>query len=190
MLVEFMTCMLSHFGISLLLLSFSNVSSAFSSQVLTIHDPQRRSRRAHRKWSFGRNLPPSDDEPDLRTCLSSTNDSEPAKFGLKQRFESVKCLAIGGVSGSVAMAPISALRNAVITGSLSQWEFDTDMGSLEAGLFGIVYRYCLREDENPQLSSGCVGAFVIVRTLSRIETATSCSAIPLACKCTEYWLLR
>jgi hypothetical protein len=192
LLVLFMSRMLSKFGISLflLLVLIGHASSAFSSQRLTSHAAQRSSRVAHRKRSFNRNPPLSSSEPDLRICLSGTNDSEPAKFGLKQRVESIKCLAIAGLSGSVAMAPVSALRNAVLSGSLSQWEFDTDMGSLEAGLFGIVYRYCIREDENSQLSSGCVGAFAIVRTLSRIETSTSCSAIPLACKCcTEQWPL-
>ena len=181
------SCLLSHIGISLLLLSFRNVSSSFSSRLLNIRKSQRRSRFALENRSFSRNRHVSIDKPDWRTS-STKNNHENEKFGLTQRVESVKCLAIGGLSGSIAMAPISALRNAIISGSLSQWEFDTDMGSLEAGLFGIVYRYCLREDENPQLSSGCVGAFVIVRTLSRIETSNSCSAIPLACKCKEYRL--
>jgi hypothetical protein len=180
-----MSRMLSKFGISLslLLVLLGHASSAFSSQRLTSHAAQRRSRVAYRKRSFNPNPPLSSDEPYSLICLSGNNDSEQAKFGLKQRVESIKCVAIAGLSGSVAMAPVSALRNAVLSGSLSQWEFDTDMGSLEAGLFGIVYRYCIREDENSQLSSGCVGAFAIVRTLSRIETSASCSAIPLACKC-------
>lgn len=55
------------------------------------------------------------------------------------------------------------------------------MGSLEGALFAIVYRYAIRDDDNPMLNQGAVGAFVLVRTLSRITTPTYCSAIPLSC---------
>lgn len=125
--------------------------------------------------------------PGSKTRLFSGRSDEPSKFGFQQRIESIKCVVIGGLSGSLAMAPVSALNNFLLLppangNSLSQWEFDTDMGSLEAGLFAIVYRYCIREDDNPQLSSGCAGAFVLVRTLARVETPAYCDAIPLSCK--------
>jgi len=56
------------------------------------------------------------------------------------------------------------------------------MGSLEAALFAIVYRYAIRGDENPMLNQGVVGAFVFVRTLSRVQVPRYCSAAPLSCK--------
>jgi len=55
------------------------------------------------------------------------------------------------------------------------------MGSLEAALFAIVYRYAIRGDENPMLNQGVVGAFVFVRTLSRVQVPRYCSAAPLSC---------
>ena len=66
---------------------------------------------------------------------------------------------------------------------IASWEFDTDMGSLQAALFAIVYRYCVREeDDNEMLNMGVVGAFVVVRTLGRITVPDYCTAIPLDCK--------
>lgn len=35
-----------------------------------------------------------------------------------------------------------------------QWEFDTDMLALECALLGVVYRYAVREDRNPDLKDG------------------------------------
>mmetsp|Transcript_17425 Transcript_17425/g.25163 ORF Transcript_17425/g.25163 Transcript_17425/m.25163 type:complete len:104 (+) Transcript_17425:425-736(+) len=56
------------------------------------------------------------------------------------------------------------------------------MGSLEAALFAIVYRYCIREDENEQLNQGVLGAFVLVqKTLSKIQIPLYCTAAPLDC---------
>jgi len=56
------------------------------------------------------------------------------------------------------------------------------MGSLESALFAIVYRYCVREeDDNDMLNMGVVGAFVITRTLSRIQVPSYCTAVPLDC---------
>lgn len=119
-----------------------------------------------------------------RLSMSGDGEEDTFKFGFKQRIESVKCAVVGGLAGSVALAPVSFLHSFVLlppANPLSQWEFDTDMASLEAALFAIVYRYCVRLDTNPQLASGCVGAFAVVRTLARIETPAYCSAIPLDC---------
>lgn len=56
------------------------------------------------------------------------------------------------------------------------------MGSLQSALFAIVYRYCVREDDdNDMLNMGVVGAFVVVRTLSRIRVPDYCTAAPLDC---------
>jgi len=56
------------------------------------------------------------------------------------------------------------------------------MGSLQGALFAIVYRYCVREDDdNDMLNMGVIGAFVFVRTLSRIRVPSYCTAVPLDC---------
>jgi hypothetical protein len=65
------------------------------------------------------------------------------------RIESVKSGVAGGVAGAIALAPMAALHDiaygeATVVNGLAQWEFDTDMGVLQAALFAIVYRYCVR----------------------------------------------
>lgn len=36
-------------------------------------------------------------------------------------------------------------------------------------LFGVTYRYIIRQDSNPHLKSGAVGAFALTRSLSQLE---------------------
>lgn len=95
-----------------------------------------------------------------------------------ERIESGKAAVSGAIAGSLAFAPVAYFTHA---GNLAQFEFDTDMSAIEGALFAVVYRYAVREDENPQLKQGAVGAFVAVRILSRIQTSTSCIALPLRC---------
>jgi hypothetical protein len=124
------------------------------------------------------------------TSLSAESDDDDNKFGFGQRIDSLKCLVTGAVAGSFALAPFAFIHDILLleavspiqTNTLAQFEFDTDMGSVSCGLFAIVYRYCIREDENPQLNQGVVGAFVLTRTLSRITVPAYCSAIVLNCK--------
>ena len=85
------------------------------------------------------------------------------------------------LQGGIIATPFIALHDLPLYGAAS-WEFDTDMGSLQSALFAIVYRYCVREeDDNDMLNMGVVGAFVVVRTLSRIRVPGYCTAAPLDC---------
>ena len=116
----------------------------------------------------------------------SNFDFQAAKFDFQARVDSAKSGIVGLLAGGIALTPFSALHDIFIGGGsvvngVAQWEFDTDMGSLEAALFAIVYRYCIREDENPMLNQGVIGAFVIVRVLSKIQVPEYCSAAPLDC---------
>jgi len=108
-----------------------------------------------------------------------------------QRIESIKAGVVGLLAGGVALTIPAFFRDVIVYGGESeavangfaQWEFDTDMGSIECALFAIVYRYCVRdgEESNDMLKMGVVGAFAIVRTLSRIRIPTYCSFAPLDC---------
>ena len=40
----------------------------------------------------------------------------------------------------------------------------------------------IREDENPMLNQGIIGAFVLVRVLSKIRVPSYCSYAPLDCE--------
>jgi hypothetical protein len=119
------------------------------------------------------------DEAEPTSSNSDDDDDGDSKFGMAQRLQSIKCVAIGAISGGIAVAPVAYYH---YLGNLAQWEFTTDMSCLQAALFAIVYRYAVREDENPMLNSGVVGAFVLVRTLSNIVVSKTCSSIPLQCK--------
>eukprot|EP00956_Cyclotella_meneghiniana_P003762 scaffold4568_cov74-Cyclotella_meneghiniana.AAC.5 len=103
------------------------------------------------------------------------------KFSPQQRIESVKTGVIGALTGGIAATPFIALHDIPSYG-LGSWEFDTDMGAIQSALFAIVYRYCVREnDDNGMLNMGIVGAFVAVRTLARVRVPGYCTAAPLDC---------
>jgi hypothetical protein len=120
------------------------------------------------------------------TCSMAAKDDDD-KFSFGQRIESTKCVVVGALSGGFSVVLFTALHDIAFGGQefnngVAQWEFDTDMGSLESALFAIVYRYCIRKDDNPMLNQGVIGAFVLVRTLSRIRVPSYCTAVPLDCK--------
>lgn len=109
------------------------------------------------------------------------DDEKEDKFSFYQRIESLKTAVVGLLSGGILSTPFIALHDIPAYGAAS-WEFDTDMGSLQSALFAIVYRYCVREeDDNDMLNMGVVGAFVVVRTLSRVRVPRYCTAAPLDC---------
>eukprot|EP00534_Pseudo-nitzschia_fraudulenta_P009876 CAMPEP_0201169524 /NCGR_PEP_ID=MMETSP0851-20130426/80461_1 /ASSEMBLY_ACC=CAM_ASM_000631 /TAXON_ID=183588 /ORGANISM="Pseudo-nitzschia fraudulenta, Strain WWA7" /LENGTH=244 /DNA_ID=CAMNT_0047451305 /DNA_START=37 /DNA_END=771 /DNA_ORIENTATION=- len=116
---------------------------------------------------------------------NESNNSGINKFGMAQRIESLKSVVLGALSGGIAVTPIAYLHYvsfATGDGSIAQWEFVTDMSSLQAALFAIVYRYAVRaNDNNPMLNQGVVGAFIVVRTLSNIQVTDTCQSIPLRC---------
>ncbi len=113
----------------------------------------------------------------LRNDITVTSSN---KFDMVQRIESVKCAVIGALSGSLAVAPVAFFHH--VTTSLPQWELTTDMAAPQGALFAIVYRYAIRNDDNPMLNQGVIGAFVLVRTLPTIQASPDCSALPLTCK--------
>ena len=124
-----------------------------------------------------------DDNDNVYVEVSETADDD--KFSFYQRIESVKTAIVGAVSGALLSAPVSALRDLLPTSAsngLASWEFDSDASALQGALFAIVYRYCIREDDdNPMLNMGVVGAFVLVRATSRVSVPGYCTALPLDC---------
>ena len=53
--------------------------------------------------------------------------------------------------------------------------------AISLALFGITYRYAVRDSDNPNLKAGVVGAFLLTRVLSMIHVPESCSSLPLNC---------
>jgi hypothetical protein len=142
-----------------------------------------------KKKSSGPNGGDSNDPNDMDDDKNNNDDDDDDnKFGMAQRIESGKSLVVGALAGGIAVSPVAYLHYMLLLPpaggaglGLAQWEFTTDMGSLQAALFAIVYRYAIRGDTNPMLNQGVIGAFVLVRTLSNIQVSNSCVAIPLQC---------
>jgi hypothetical protein len=122
-----------------------------------------------------------------RSMAQNDNDENSKnKFGFGQRLQSIKCLVLGAVVGSVTAAPLIAIHNALLfsvsSSGLPQTEFDIDMAAVQSALFSIVYRYSVRcDDANANLGQGVVGASVLTRTVNRIVVPTYCVAVPLNC---------
>lgn len=47
------------------------------------------------------------------------------------------------------------------------------IAGLSGFLFGVTYRYAVRTDDNPQLKSGVVGAFGLVRGLAQVDVGSA-----------------
>ena len=95
-----------------------------------------------------------------------------------ERIESAKTGVVGALAASLAAAPVGFV---VGGGGVPQWEFDVDQLSLMGFLFGLVYRYAVREDESPELRMGVVAAFALTRGVGLVRVSPGCDAIPLSC---------
>jgi hypothetical protein len=131
------------------------------------------------------------DESNDVLIKKTTNQTHPCntdKFTFAQKIESTKAAVFGLFTGGIVVAPFNflhdvLLKGATISNGFAQFEFDTDMGSIMGALFAIVYRYCVRkgEETNEMLPMGVIGAFALVRTLSRVRVSTTCTPVPLQC---------
>lgn len=108
-----------------------------------------------------------------------------ANFTPQERLESIKAGLIAGASGlCVGLAwntglffsglghhgRIQAIPTSIM-GFPSALILDTALTTFSAFLFGVTYRYIIRQDQRSHLKSGAVGAFALVRGLSQIEGA-------------------
>jgi hypothetical protein len=97
-----------------------------------------------------------------------------------ERLESLKAGIIGGCTLGFAFIITSLvntlvlakyfpiLKNAEITG-IGNWLASAAIAGFSGLLFGVTYRYIIRQDQNPQLKAGGVMAFGLVRGLTQIE---------------------
>ena len=98
-----------------------------------------------------------------------------------ERIESVKSGIVG--AGAFAIAElIFFLLRAIAVNSLPQlnlapllldWQLliQLAIGAVSGFLFGVTYRYVIRDDRNSHLNDGAVLAFGLVRGLASIETS-------------------
>jgi len=120
----------------------------------------------------------------LSTSTKSNEDRKwdtPVEDETGEKIESVKSAVFSAIGGSIAVVPFAIFKGLSMHFN-AEWEFSYDsLLILTSPLFGIVYRYCVRRDNNPQLKQGVIGAFAITRALATIDVPSTCSSIPLNC---------
>ena len=113
---------------------------------------------------------------------------------MTERLESLKAAIISGLSFSLVFTVASIfnrflfnkyfpeLDNASIITANWHWFISFGIAGFSGFLFGVTYRYIIREDDNPQLKSGSVLAFGLVRGLAQVDMNLndSFSILPLA----------
>ena len=70
--------------------------------------------------------------------VDNDDDESSSKFDMAQRIESLKSIVLGAIAGGIGLTPIAYLHyvyfaSATEPNGLAQWEFVTDMSSIEAG---------------------------------------------------------
>ncbi|QLE59553.1 hypothetical protein FD725_27040 [Nostoc sp. TCL26-01] len=97
-----------------------------------------------------------------------------------ERLESLKAGLIGGLAVVFAFL-ISSFVNTLLLAKYFpalvstpidvhwRWLFSGVVAGFSGLLFGVTYRYVIRSDQNPQLKTGAVMAFGLVRGLTQIE---------------------
>jgi Na+-transporting NADH:ubiquinone oxidoreductase subunit NqrE len=103
------------------------------------------------------------------------------------RIESLKAASITGATAGFVAAMILGIRRTLALGfeealhSLGAglggqtFLFSIAIAVLSGSLFGITYRYAIRQDENFQIQSGVVFAFALVRGLALVNVAAALS---------------
>lgn len=108
-----------------------------------------------------------------------------SNFTLAERIESLKAGIIAGVSLFLSFSAIAFANHLILAqnfDSLANLEiifggllFQTRgaIAFISGFLFGVTYRYIIRQDSNPHLKSGAVVAFGLVRSLGQVDIALS-----------------
>jgi len=97
-----------------------------------------------------------------------------------ERIESLKAAILGGLSLTLTYCAIALLHSLLLSTpspALSLLDILANItllikvaiAFLSGFLFGVTYRYAIRDDQNPQLKAGVVLAFGLIRGLAVIE---------------------
>ncbi|MEO0395951.1 MAG: hypothetical protein AAF243_08195 [Cyanobacteria bacterium P01_A01_bin.137] len=110
----------------------------------------------------------------------------------QERVESIKAGGIAALTGTAistvlvlltanlmgphpltASTVIPLLTAGSVTPLLTNGTVRIAVATVCAFLFGVTYRYVVRNDSNPHLRSGAVGAFALTRSLGQLENMTA-----------------
>lgn len=116
------------------------------------------------------------------------------KLSWEERVESLKAGLLSAGSAALIFPLIALLNDFLVSRypSVSMNYWISGAIALFAGfLFGVTYRYIIREDENSHLKSGAVLAFGLVRGLAQVEMgiANQSAVIPIVSYAVESVLL-
>lgn len=102
-----------------------------------------------------------------------------SQFDANERLESIKAGTVAAVSVTLAYVLVTLVNNLLLAERFDTLaRLQTDSINLPFGvasalisgfLFGVTYRYIIREDTNSHLNDGAVLAFGLVRGLARME---------------------
>jgi hypothetical protein len=107
------------------------------------------------------------------------------RIDLAERIESLKAGLIGAVAVGITFTLTVLLHQTLIlstnlvlpalpTSWIDIWGWMREAVACISGfLFGVTYRYIIRNGENPHLKSGAVMAFGLVRGLAQVESIGS-----------------
>lgn len=84
-----------------------------------------------------------------------------------ERLESIKAALVGAIATGTAFGGL-ALANVFLGLALTPWSVGLSgaIAAASGALFGLTYRYVIRQDPNPHLRSGVVLAFGLVRAMA------------------------
>ena len=110
---------------------------------------------------------------------------------MPERLESLKAGVVAGFCLGLAFVITTLVNNLVLAkyfqalsslhiGMLNwHWLVSGGIACFSGLLFGVTYRYIIREDKNPQLKAGGVIAFGGVRGLAQVDVGFSCAGTVL-----------
>ena len=126
-----------------------------------------------------------------------------SNFTPAERIESLKVAIAGGVCAGVISLGILVVNRILVFGldaialtlasgiaTLTLF-VNAGIAGLSGALFALVYRYAIRQDNNPQLNNGVVLAFTLVRGLALVDagSAISQNGWPFLSACGESFLI-
>jgi hypothetical protein len=96
------------------------------------------------------------------------------RLDFAERLESIKAGGVGALAAAVAWGSLrmaQTLYPTAVSPAATYLPASAAIALFSGFLFGITYRYIIRQDRNPHLRSGAVGAFGLVRGLAQAEAS-------------------
>lgn len=101
------------------------------------------------------------------------NVNTSSNFTPTERLESLKAGIVAGLSTGLMFVVLTGVNQFVLFPEelfrIETWVISVAIAGLSGFLFGVTFRYAIRNDQNPQLKLGVVFAFGLVRGLTEVD---------------------